>query len=51
MATFFSHKSCFIKELWCNDVTEHNYKSVKTGVKKLRKQVNKNILNEKVGGR
>ena len=51
VATFFSYKSCFLKELWYNDITEHNYKSVKTGVKKkLRKQVNKMILYEKVGG-
>ena len=45
-----ANKSCFLQELWCNDVMEHNYKGVKTGVKKIRKQVNKNILYEKVVG-
>ena len=29
---------------------EHNYKLGKTGVTKIKKQVNKNILYKKVGG-
>ena len=38
------NKSCFLKELWCNDITKHNYKGACVWLgEKLMKQVKKTL--------